>query len=105
MPEVARATLVGKWTHSHEEDSPDERVYRRSSYAFPRSRGRESFELQKDGKLVERAIGPTDRMVSSEGSWELRDDGCLVLRAGTGRGERELAVLSADADRLVVKRR
>ena len=34
------------WVHSFEEDGRASRAYRPRSYAFPRARGREGFELQ-----------------------------------------------------------
>jgi hypothetical protein len=101
---VARDVLVGSWTHSHEEDSGDLVVYRPTSYAFPRSRGRDSFELAADGSLVERAIGPADRSVPSPGRWELSEDGRLVLRPGAGGPERAFEVVSAAPDLLVLRR-
>lgn len=104
MPPVARDALIGSWTHSHEEDSGDLVVYRPSSYAFPRSRGRDSFELAADGSLGARAIGPDDRSVASPGSWELSAGG-LALRPGAGRPERAFEVVSAAPDRLVLRRR
>jgi hypothetical protein len=105
VPEIPRSAVVGEWTHSHEEDTAQERVYRRSSHPFPRARGRESFEIRPDGTLVDRSSGPADRALESEGSWELREDGTLVLHSGRGRTERRLEVISADDDRLVVRRR
>src|SRR5207247_2415788 len=74
---VTRDALYGRWTHAHEEDTSDSRVYRRPSHPFPPSRGRDSFELKPDGTMVEHAIGPTDRSVRREGTWELRLDGGL----------------------------
>ena len=104
MASVSRDTLFGRWTHSHEEDTSDSRVYRRPQYPFPPSRGRVSFELKPDGTMVEQGIGPTDRPVRREGTWELRPDGGLVLRPGDGAAERVLEVVSVTADRLVVRR-
>jgi len=102
---VAREALIGSWTHSHEEDSGDLVVYRPSSYAFPRSRGRDSFELAADGTLAGRGIGPDDRSVASSGRWELSAEGRLALRPGAGRPERAFEVVSAAPDRLVLRRR
>ena len=92
--------LAGRWIHSHEEDSEDELVYRRPDYAFPPARGRESLELARDGELVERGPGPTDVPVEQPGRWELRGD-TLVLRSRAG--DRELGVVSVEADRLVLR--
>lgn len=104
MSPVTREVLSGRWTHSHEEDTRDSRVYRRPSHPFPPSRGRVAFELKPDGTMVEHGIGPTDRPTRREGTWELRSDGRLALRPGGGGDERVLDVVSVTADRLVVRR-
>ena len=104
MDSITRDVLFGRWTHSHEEDTSDSRVYRRPQYPFPPSRGRVSFELKPDGTMVEQGIGPTDRSVRRDGTWELRPDGGLVLHPGDGAAERVLEVVSVTADRLVVRR-
>jgi len=101
---VERDALVGAWTHAHEEDTPDTRVYRPATHPFPPSRGRDSFTLQPDGTLVERAIGPTDRPAAAAGTWALGADDTLTLRAGGRPGERVLRVVSVVPDRLVFRR-
>jgi hypothetical protein len=60
------------WVHSHEEDSDEEMVFRPAAYELPPSRGRRSFELKPDGILAEGGIGPTDRPMETQGTWELR---------------------------------
>ena len=103
MSSVTRDALFGRWTHSHEEDTSDARVYRPSSHPFPPSRGRASFELKADGTMIEHAIGPTDRSARRDGTWELRPEGRVVLRP-EGAPERVLDIVSVAADRLVVRR-
>jgi hypothetical protein len=96
----ASEALVGPWVRSHEEDGPEERVYRRPDFAFPPARGRESLELREDGTLVEGVPGPTDVPADAAGRWELSGEE-LILRSGAG--DRTLRVVSAEADRLVVR--
>jgi hypothetical protein len=101
---IGRDALIGRWAHSHEEDSGGLVVYRPASRELPRSRGRDSFELRADGTLGEAAIGPADRPVPNEGRWELDAEGRLTLQPGAGQPGRVFQVVSADLDRLVLKR-
>jgi hypothetical protein len=89
--------------HSHEEDSNEEMVFRPAAYEFPPSRGRRSFELKPDGILAEGGIGPTDRPMETQGTWELRDDR-LLLRGDPSETPRVMRIASVDDDRLVVEK-
>ena len=89
--------------HSHEEDSNEEMVFRPAAYEFPPSRGRRSFELKPDGILAEGGIGPTDRPIETQGTWELRDDR-LLLRGDRSESPRVMRIASVDDDRLVVEK-
>lgn len=95
--------LLGRWVHSHEEDTDGEMVFRPPTYAFPPSRGRTSFELRSDGSYVERSPGPVDIPEESVGSWSLEGER-LVLGADGVRAGHAWDVTRVDADRLVVKR-
>lgn len=100
-----RNSLHQRWVHSHEEDTPTEMVFRPASFRFPRSRGRRAFELAPDGRLVEIAIGPTDRPEEVLGAWELEDDRTLVLHSELAPESRQvMRIVSIDGERLVVKR-
>lgn len=66
--------LVGRWVHSHEEDTDDLRVYRPADFSFPRSRGRTSIDLREDGTYSRRAPGPVDVPVETGGQWRLAGD-------------------------------
>ena len=97
--------LRRRWVHSHEEDTDREMVFRPAAFEFPPSRGRRSFELKPDGALAEGGIGPTDRPVETQGSWELEDDDRLVLRPGrSGGAPRVMRIASVDDDRLVIEK-
>src|SRR5919199_4139121 len=78
MDEATNEALYQHWTHSHEEDTPTERVFRPATYSFPRSRGRFSFELNRDGTVVFQGIGPTDRPESALGVWKREGDRLAV---------------------------
>ncbi len=77
-------------------------VFRPASFKFPPSRGRRSFELKPDGSLVEGGIGPTDRPVETQGTWELEDDDRLVLRPAPPATPRVMKIASVDENRLVI---
>jgi hypothetical protein len=69
------ASLVGSWSHSHEEDAEGVQVFRPTDYEFPPSRGRTSFTLRPDGTAVAGLPGPDDRGISTDdGTWQLQGD-------------------------------
>jgi hypothetical protein len=96
---IDRELLKGRWLHSHEEDEAGTRVYRPSSYSFPRSRGRAGIELHADGTLIQTDPGPTDAKVSRPGSWSL--DGDTLILEVPGQLQRRIHVTSLDRDRMV----
>ena len=102
---IAVELLHQRWVHSHEEDAENEIVFRPATFPFPRSRGRESFELRPDGELIQSRPGPTDRRETTEGTWELAPGSKLVFRAkGSAKPMRFLHVASLEKDRLVIAR-
>lgn len=60
------------WVHSFEEDTKDITVFRPNNYNFPPARGRDGFEIKKDGKFIQYRIGPTDRTEKVYGHWKTR---------------------------------
>jgi hypothetical protein len=100
---INSAVLSQTWVHSHEEDSADKMVFRPSSYRFPPSRGRKSFQLQANGTLVSSGPGPDDRTTSATGVWKLEDADRLTLQPA-GAAKTSMKILSAEPDRLVVKK-
>ena len=92
-----------RWVHSHEEDTDEEMVFRPAAFEFPPSRGRRSFELKPDGSLVEGRIGPTDRPLESQGTWEIEDDK-LLLRADPSQTPRVMQIASVEENRLVIEK-
>jgi hypothetical protein len=102
LPEtIDRASLIGVWTHSHEEDQPDIHVFRSSGYAFPRSRGRVSYELRPDGTLGGTRPGPDDRHVPSTGRWDLQGRRLVITPEGGSPIQYE--VESLGSGRMMVK--
>jgi len=104
--QIDRKALAQKWVHSHEEDTDDEMVFRPAAYAFPRSRGRDSFELDAGGQLVTTGIGPDDRSLRGQGKWQLKGSDKLTLEpAGPGARKTVMQILHVAPDKLVVKKR
>jgi hypothetical protein len=95
--------LIGRWMHSREEDAGAAKVFRPADYSFPPARGREGFELRPDRSLVSIGYGPVDAPTESSGSWELQDDGTLVLHDPTTPSAQRYKVLAHDPDRLVLE--
>lgn len=92
--------LTGSWSHSFEEDTGDEQVFRpTASYPFPGSRRpRDTLDFGT-GQLVTATPGPDDRMQRST---------TAVIPLGEGRyrlGDgREVAVVEAGTDVLRVRK-
>jgi len=74
--------LVGKWIHSHEEDTADLVVYRNADYPFPPSRGRRAITLEKEGVAIAEYPGPDDRQARSTGTWTLHGDILTISTPG-----------------------
>lgn len=95
--------LIGHWVHSHEEDTATETVFRPAHFNFPRSRGRDSFELQPDA-LIERGPGPGDAATSRRGTWSVSAKGEIsFFRDREKKAARVLKILSVQPDRLAVR--
>lgn len=65
--------LIGTWKHSKEEDSEGVKVYRKSDYNFPPSRGRVSIEFKVDHSLIYSPIGANDFHEGHQGKWSLNE--------------------------------
>ncbi len=100
MTSVSRTALIGEWLHSYEEDEPGLKVFRRSSYPFPPSRGRDAVELADDDTAIVRRPGPTDVPEEEAGNWALDGE---RLRIDVGDQARILEVVSCDGGRLEVR--
>jgi hypothetical protein len=89
--------IVNHWIHSHEEDSTGVQTYRPSTYSFPPSRGREGWELRKDGTAVHDAIAPADGNDAFEGHWTLGDGGLLTITTSETPRPYRFNVLQVDS--------
>ncbi len=94
--------LARHWVHSHEEDKGAVRVYRPRSYPFPRSRGRDAFELSADGTAVDHGIAPADGSTDAPAQWSLEGDRLVVRDPASGAQRRALKVVKVTKDRLEV---
>jgi len=96
--------VVGRWVHVHEEDTEDEMVFRPADTELPPARGRMGFELREDGSFAEAGLGARDVPEEATGSWVLEGD-LITLSEGATQGvPREMEVVSADGERLVVRK-
>lgn len=97
--------MSGRWVHAHEEDTEDEMVFRPADTDLPPARGRMAFELRTDGTFAESGLGATDVPVEATGSWVVVGD-TIMLSEGAAQGvPREMQVVTADEDRLVIHKR
>lgn len=99
-------SFYGSWIHSHEEDFEGNTVYRRTSFAFPPSRGRERFDLRPSGELLYYNIAPADGQAEPlEGSWEpLRNRMIDVEIPGDKANSFSAELIEVAHDRLVLKK-
>src|SRR5215211_2295202 len=104
MDEAANEALYQHWKHSYEEDTPTQRVFRPATYNFPRSRGRFSFELKRDGTVVFHGIGPTDRIQVAPGVWKREGNRLALYTNPAGEPDQALDIVSISPGRLVVER-
>ena len=97
LSEIAQA-----WVHSHEEDTPTTTVYRLADFPFPPSRGRKGFQLDPGGTMISRKPGPTDRSMTSEGTWKLSEN--QLELSPQGGSPQSLTLELVEPDRLVVQK-
>jgi hypothetical protein len=96
--------LVGRWTHSFEEDHDDIAVYRPSDHAFPRARGRGGMEFSTDGSFTEWAVGRGDAREAVPGRWRTAEANTVAV--STERSDEQvLEVVHLAPDRLEVRRK
>jgi len=87
--------VLGRWTHSYEEDHDGISVYRRDDFTFPPARARRGVEFRPDGTFVEWVIGRADAPEGRTGRWEPSG---VITRAGGMPGS--VRVVAAEPDRL-----
>jgi hypothetical protein len=69
------------WVRSHEEDTEELAVYRPSGHDFPPARGREGFEVRRDGTFIDHPIGAGDENQAIQGEWQPQGPGRLHVRS------------------------
>lgn len=74
--------LYKKWLNSYEEEtsSANERCYRPAGYNFPQSRMRSGFQFNKDGTMSIFYPGPTDALVTQQGTWTRKSENQLEVK-------------------------
>ncbi|SFO05926.1 hypothetical protein [Mycetocola miduiensis] len=104
MTELATC-LIGRWMHSHEEDTDTTEIYRPEEYAFPPARGRTGYEFMPDGQAIYIGIAAADGSTETHGRWELDADDRVSVTAEDPRIERRvLHVQDCSPDKLVLSR-
>lgn len=105
MAAIDSQLLCNRWLHSYEEDTADQTVFRPASFRFPPARGRDGFELRPDQSMVELRIGPTDRIEEVPGKWTLDGESRLLFYTQSSPNPaRVMQIISADQDRLIIKK-
>ncbi len=97
--------VSGRWVHAQEEDTEDEMVFRPAGTVLPPSRGRMTFELRTDGTFAEAGLGATDVPEEATGNWALEGDMLTLSKGATQGVPREMEVVTADEERLIVRKR
>jgi hypothetical protein len=97
--------LLKHWVHSHEEDTPEVRVYRPADYSFPPSRGRMGFAFREGGELIYHGIAPADGSLASPGRWSVQPPNQVRIEVDNERIEPfTWEIISCSDDKLTVKR-
>lgn len=94
--------LFQRWTHSYEEDTSGQKIFRPTGYDFPPSRGREGFEVRKDGVFIRHAIGRADYPEKVEGRWKMKGKDRVIVDLPS-TSVFELTIISIEKNRLVVQ--
>ena len=97
--------MSGHWVHAHEEDTEDVMVFRPAGTDLPPARGRMAFELRADGTFAETGLGATDVPEEATGNWTLEGDTITLSEGATQGVPREMEVVTADEERLVILKR
>jgi hypothetical protein len=96
--------LFHRWVHSYEEDTENAEVFRPPSYEFPPSRGREGFDIRKDGSFTLLGPGRSDRSAAIAGHWVRSRDGILVVTFEEIYLNRRIQIIEVDSQVLRIKR-
>jgi hypothetical protein len=97
------SAIFQHWIHSREEDTEKVKVYRPSNYQFPPSRGRDGFELKKDGEFIQYGIGATDRPQKITGTWTEEDNQIKISWENQNQRSYTMQIVSCDERLLKVR--
>ena len=104
IPSNTNHDLLGAWSHSHEEDHDDVRVFRHAEYSFPPSRGRLGFELLPDGAARYSGLTADDRRGLATCRWSLDPQQPADLTIANGEQcLLRASIASVDSHRLELK--
>ena len=96
--------LLGRWMHSHEEDTPSIAIYRPREYEFPPARGRTGFDFKVSGKAVYYGIAGSDGVNEHSGRWTTQGNDEIKIMFDDERIQPiVLHVLTCDADKLAAR--
>ena len=96
-------SIFQHWVHAHEEDQDGYRAFRPSGYDLPPSRGREGFEIRRDGNFMHYPIGAADVPGEAPAKWALKNKAILVVTPDDpARPSFELRILEAGKDLLKI---
>ena len=98
------ACLIGRWIHSHEEDTPNVQIYRPADYPFPPARGRDGLEFRAGGDLVYLGIARGDGTEASNGRWTIESPNRIRIEIENDRIEPyTIEVISCDEEALKIR--
>lgn len=96
--------LFQRWIHSFEEDTSETQVFRPVGYSFPPARGRDGFEIRRDGSFALLGPGRSDRSTAITGHWARTRDGSLEIRFEQSYLNRSMQILEVKPQLLRIKR-
>jgi hypothetical protein len=97
------STVFNHWKHSYEEDQDGLKIYRLSTFQFPPSRGREGFEIRKNGEFIKHGIAASDEPIKTLGSWSQISDNKIVLSYADPGLNDTIEIASTEKDLLKIK--
>ncbi|MCB0557769.1 MAG: hypothetical protein H6573_16840 [Lewinellaceae bacterium] len=103
MEKAFGESIFQHWVHAHEEDQGEYRAFRPASYGLPPSRGREGFDIRRDGSFMHYPIGAADVPGEAPARWKLKGKSTLIVTPDDGgRLPFELRIIESGKDLLKV---
>ena len=96
-------SIFQHWSHAHEEDGDGFRTFRPDGYELPPSRGREGYEIRRNGSFMHYPIGAADAPDKVPAKWKFRKKNTLVVTPDDpGRPPFELQILESGKNLLKI---